>query len=85
MGGQTRIRRHTTATHKDEKGAVVRVLVSRLHDQELVEEQGGDEAAQAEGEGDAHGGDGDGLAPVPLQDLRVELHAHQEEVQHQPG
>ena len=39
-------------------------------EQQLVEEQGRDEAAQAKGESDPHHGDRDGLLPVSTEDLR---------------
>ena len=61
----------------------MRVLVAGLDDEELVEEERGDEAAEAEGEGDADGGDGDGGAAVALQHLRVQLHADEEEVENE--
>lgn len=83
-GHEGKTRGRTTMTHEDEEGAVVRVLVAGLRDEQLVEEQRRDQGAEAEGERDPDDGDGDGLAPVPLEDLGVQLHADEEEVEHQP-
>jgi hypothetical protein len=70
-----------TNTHKDEEGSVVCVLITRLGEEELVEQEGGDEAAQPKGKRDAHGGDHDGFFTIPLEDFGVKLHADEEEVE----